>query len=268
MSELLKSVRLASNLSQNKLGKMSGVSNNYISEIEAGKYNPSSDVLDKLSGTLSQFIDLSYVAGLYDRKSSITILRVKQISSKEKTSGKWHGGWSQGYGYLARVEFRSKHKFLVELIQKVFGCGSITHTKYSKDPEKTCWTFMAWSDNAEQVLDKIYPYIKLKRQQCDLIFKLRELQKNNKSFRMHLTTRKLGQKTTNIVQDLNNGLSFEEVAKKHKVTTRVVYKYKSKYTEQAIQQQASLKESAHFEYSKYQEDAGRLWEEIRRLNKA
>lgn len=49
----LKNIRISQNMSAYRLSKLSGVSQSYISEIEAGKKSPTLRVLDKLATVLN-----------------------------------------------------------------------------------------------------------------------------------------------------------------------------------------------------------------------
>lgn len=175
--ELLKSVRLNAGLSLRDLAKETGISFQTISDLERGHSKLTEDRVDLLSSALARFVDTAYVAGLFDRKSSIGILKVKPVT-REKLKEKQNGGSVTGPTYLVRVEFRTKHKLLVDLIQKIMGCGTFTNVNNTH-------IFMAWSANGERVLNTLMPYLKVKRRQAELCLELRDMQNDNKKFRLY-----------------------------------------------------------------------------------
>jgi transcriptional regulator with XRE-family HTH domain len=167
---ILKALRESSGISQRELAKEAGVSRTAIYDTEQGKRDLPADVMDKISAVIAEKIELSYVAGLFDRRSRISILKVHppKVRTQSRSSVSPH--------YIARVEFSSVHPLLLEVIQKVFKCGTFYHS-----PKKNPVThgFMAWSFNAEQVLTQLLPYIKLKRPQIQKILELRAIQNYN-----------------------------------------------------------------------------------------
>lgn len=169
---VLKSLREASNLSQRDLANLAGVSRTKIFDIEQGKSSAVA-LADKINTIIAERLDLAYVAGLFDRKSSITTLKNKPDYVK-RGPGRVD---NPSPHYVVRVEFLSRHKLLIDIIHKVFKCGSITTIK--QDGQVRYWKFMAWSKNAERVLEELYPYLRLKRQQAELLLQLRFLQNSN-----------------------------------------------------------------------------------------
>lgn len=175
--ELLKSVRTNAGLTLRQLASKTKIPFQTISDLERGHTKLTPERVDILADTLSKFVDKAYVAGLFDRKSSIGILKVKPVTRKELKE-KNNGGSVTGPTFLVRVEFRSKHKLLIDLIQKVMGCGTLTSVNNTH-------VFMAWSANGERVLNTLMPYLKVKRRQAELCLELREMQKDNKKFRLY-----------------------------------------------------------------------------------
>lgn len=174
---IIKTLRESSNLSQSGLSKLSGVSRSFISEIESDKAGFSEETFDKLSSALVKFVDLSYVAGMYDRKSSISILKVHKREEKTKDGG----GWVLSDGYIARVEFTTKHELLAKFLSRMFDFGTVTKSKYKYgNNEYTRYSYMCWSKNAERLLTELLPYLKLKKKQAELILELRALQGERK----------------------------------------------------------------------------------------
>lgn len=64
IGEYIRSVRNEKGMSINELVKQSGVSKGYISQIENNKFNPSLDIVRKISNALdADFYELAYLAG-------------------------------------------------------------------------------------------------------------------------------------------------------------------------------------------------------------
>lgn len=177
--ELLRSTRINAGLTLRQLAAKTGIKFQTISDLERGHTKLTADKVDILSSALARFIDLSYVAGLFDRKSSIGILRVNPKTREQLAKG--NGGTLYGPSFLVRVEFRTKHKLLVELIQKVLGAGTHTTVQNAGSPT-IIHTFMAWSANGEKVINQLLPYLKVKRRQAELCLELREMQKVNRKY--------------------------------------------------------------------------------------
>lgn len=177
--ELLRSTRINAGLTLRQLADETGIKFQTISDLERGHTKLTADKVDILSSALARFIDLSYVAGLFDRKSSIGILRVNPKTREQLAKG--NGGTLYGPTFLVRVEFRTKHKLLVELVQKVLVTGTHTTVQGKGKPWVT-HTFMAWSANGEKVINQLLPYLKVKRRQAELCLELREMQKVNRKY--------------------------------------------------------------------------------------
>lgn len=177
--ELLRSTRINAGLTLRQLADETGIKFQTISDLERGHSKLTADKVDILSSTLARFVDLSYVAGLFDRKSSIGILRVNPKTREQLAKG--NGGTLYGPTFLVRVEFRCKYQFLVELIQKVLGVGTLT-TVQNVGSSSIVHTYMAWSVNGEKVINQLLPYLKVKRRQAELCLELREMQKVNRKY--------------------------------------------------------------------------------------
>lgn len=165
---VLKGLREAARLSQQELADKTGIDRSTISQLENDKFHLTEDRMDKLSNTLAEFTDLAYVAGLFDRASclGITKLRVGQVYNAYGTRVSPH--------YRVRVNFTSKHKILVEVINRVFGVGKVCPQKNYRGGQPY-YMFYAGSANAEDVLRKLLPYLRVKRSQVELILQLREI---------------------------------------------------------------------------------------------
>lgn len=177
--ELLRSTRINAGLTLRQLADETGIKFQTISDLERGHSKLTADKVDILSSTLARFVDLSYVAGLFDRRSSIGILRVSAKTKEQIAKG--NGGSLHGPTFLVRVEFRCQYQFLVELIQKVLGVGTLTTTQTKGSPS-IVHTYMAWSANGEKVINQLLPYLKVKRRQAELCLELREMQKVNRKY--------------------------------------------------------------------------------------
>lgn len=214
---IIKEIREGLGLSQTELAKDSGVSRSFLSEIEGNKKTFSDETADKLSTSIAKFMEISYIAGLFDRRSTIDILRITQSNKKTE----WNGGWTLSEGYIARVEFRSKHKILTNIVKNFFGCGSLTSTKQANGTKN--YTYMAWSENAEDVLNTLLPYLKLKRKQAELVLKLREFQNTHIGGSLKYSTKNTPEKEERIRQLKSSGLTHAEIAKKVNLSEGTIF---------------------------------------------
>lgn len=121
---------------------------------------------DKLSRAIASRIQIAYVAGLFDRHSSWSILKL--MPNREKNQGTTSTGRNRGPinlpSYSIRIRFMTKHKLLAEVLEKVLGEGFTTYHKSSK-----AYCLFLTSRKARRVIDKLLPYLVLKRQEALLL---------------------------------------------------------------------------------------------------
>lgn len=162
---MIKEIRESCELSRNELARKSGVHRRTLFNIETGKKKCTDKYLYKLVDTLSKYVDLAYVAGLFDRASSIIITKNK--AGTTNTSNHVH--------YVARVVFGTKHKELAELIRSIFNIGEVSYQKSSNR-----YSFYAFSKSSEVVLEKLLPYLKIKRKKAEILLAFRRKMNENK----------------------------------------------------------------------------------------
>lgn len=164
---LLKSLREAAGLSQTELGELVGKSHDGIYRLEAAKAKITPELEDLIASAIAERIEFSYIAGLIDRRCIFTIFKAepKSYNCRKQT------------GYEARVIFNTSHKFIAELMVKVLGAGQVQPRKTNnKDKTHVGWCFQAFTKDAEVVLNKIQPYLKIKKPLADLMLDLRDVQ--------------------------------------------------------------------------------------------
>lgn len=178
MTRILKDIRESTGLTDRDLSALSGVSRTSIYYLERERIkNPSPVMIDRLIYELSKYVELSYIAGLVDRASSITI-------TKNKAG---HTNTSKYPHYIARFTVGSKHKEIAELVRRVLGVGSVT-TLYEKIDGKKVpyrYNYYAHCVQSGQALEKLFPYLKIKREKAKILLEFRELMtKNHKAHQL------------------------------------------------------------------------------------
>lgn len=173
---IIKNFREQARLSRNELSRLSGVAETTLREMEGNKYGTDPEKANKIASVLSRFVDLSYIAGLFDKGSTIgiSIQNTQYLNNRSSQNT----GYSKNPYYYPRVQFYSKHKLLLEILQKVFEVGTFSYSK-----KTGMYTYMAWSGNAEIVLEKLLPYLRIKRKQAELCLELRQIQNYNRYLR-------------------------------------------------------------------------------------
>lgn len=166
-ASLIKALREAVGMSQPELGKEIGKSKDGVYRLETAQARITPELEDKITKAIAERIELSYIAGLIDRRCVFTIYNAKPKSYNCRTQE----------GFEVRIIFNTKHKILVELMQKVLKAGKVMPRKSSyKNEDCIGWCFQAFTKDAEVVLDKLLPYLKIKKPLAEILLDLRELQ--------------------------------------------------------------------------------------------
>lgn len=165
--QLIKALRESACLSQGQLGDLIGKSDDGVYRLESAKARITPELEESISRVIAERIELSYVAGLFDRRSVFTIYKAKPASYNCRTQN----------GYEVRIIFNTTHKLLVDLMVSLFGAGKVFPRK---NPNGAIgWCFNAFTKDAEVVLDKLIPYLKIKRPLAELMLELRDLQNSS-----------------------------------------------------------------------------------------
>ena len=172
---MLADLREAGGLTKDELVKVSGIPKYRINKYENGHEIRREDDLERISRVIADRLQIAYIAGLFDRVSSWTIVKVLPNPSKYKgKSGGMNTGPINNPVYSARVRFTTKHKILASVIEAKFGVGFVT---YSKLLDSYC--FFAANRKALEVAETLLPYLTLKRRQAELIIELTSLLQTN-----------------------------------------------------------------------------------------
>jgi transcriptional regulator with XRE-family HTH domain len=167
-AQLVKNLREWSGLSQLELGSLIGKSHDGVYRLEAAKARITPELEDKITSVIAERIELSYIAGLIDRRCVFTIFKAQPKSYNPRTQT----------GYEIRILFNTQHKILAELIQKVTNSGRVLPRRTEN---RISWSFQAFTAEAETVLTMIQPYLKIKKPLADLMLDLREIQNENRN---------------------------------------------------------------------------------------
>jgi len=161
-TNLLKSLRESAGLSQRDLATAVGISRTKVFNLEQ-KSSLGENEVDLFSKALAKTIDLSYVAGLFDRASTFSITRI--------APGKIHA-LQKSTAYIARIQFSSNHKLLVDILMSVFGTGKVCPQKYNNGT--TRWIYYSHNQSVDVVLEMLIPYLKLKREKALVLQEFRQ----------------------------------------------------------------------------------------------
>ncbi len=153
-TNVLKGLREAAGLSQRDLAKEVGISRTKVYDLE-NKKDLTVQEAELFSESLAKTIDLAYVSGLFDRASIFSITRI--------APGKLHDH-QKSPAYVASIRFSSNHKILVDILKQVFGVGKVCPQKQTDS--KIRWIYYAHNKNVDTVLEKLIPYLRLKREKA------------------------------------------------------------------------------------------------------
>lgn len=100
----------------------------------------------------------AYLAGLVDGEGSISFILRKEPK------------WSAGIYYQPRLRIAMIDKAIIDWLQSSFG-GYISERKFENPKYNTAYCWEVSSTRCENVLRAIYPYLRIKKPQCDVAFK-------------------------------------------------------------------------------------------------
>ncbi|RKX50680.1 MAG: hypothetical protein DRP25_05140, partial [Thermotoga sp.] len=113
-------------------------------------------------------MDLKYLAGLFDGEGSVAIVKAKtQYSSPN---------------YILNIRIVNTNKELLEKIKSKFGGSVIKKTKnklYGKN-HNVCWVWIAQSNIAKNILERILPYLIIKKKHAEIGIKFQTYKQKNK----------------------------------------------------------------------------------------
>jgi hypothetical protein len=106
--------------------------------------------------------ELAWMAGFFDGEGCIRLSKLKRYGNR------------QGIHYGRGVTISNTDRDSLEIFKLYFGGSIQLHTKQSLK-HKTAYKWVACSRMADNFIDKVYPYLKLKRNRADLFIKFKNL---------------------------------------------------------------------------------------------
>lgn len=165
MTNLLPELRHAcGGLSQRQLAREAGVHHSSIAYYEAGERSLTTETMEKISNVLGQKLTAAYVAGLFDRHSSWTILKLEPNPEKFTTirnGRKTNTGPINLPSYNARVRFTTNDVLIANVLKAFFGAGFV-HDR-NKGKGNPYFTLFAANQKASIVAEMLLPYLVVKR---------------------------------------------------------------------------------------------------------
>jgi hypothetical protein len=175
MVSILTNLRLAaSEMTIDELSRQAGVDTKSIRVYEDSDAGLSEEDLDKISKVLSTRLKIAYIAGLFDRRSSWTVLRLRPAARFLKDDGN-NTGPVNFTNYSSRIRFVTKHKLLAEVLEAYFGAGFVSR---SECHGCTRYEFFVTNRRAQEVAEKLLPHLILKKQQAEIIIKVSEIMRS------------------------------------------------------------------------------------------
>ena len=106
-------------------------------------------------------IDIRYIAGFWDGEGTINIHRQK-IKNSDKMQ------------HFLYVKVSNTNKEILEKIKKFFGRGIITSNGIPVKGHRKAWQYQASCNNAYKVIEILYPYLIVKKEQAELAMQFQE----------------------------------------------------------------------------------------------
>lgn len=135
--------------------------------------------------------ELAWLAGFVDGEGYVGL---PQYGSSTKTTH---------YKYSPRLSIGNTNKKVIEYIVNKFG-GTIYEQKCKKKQYKKVWCWRLYSKKAAYILKLIYPYLKVKKENADIIFEfIKLLQISTKSMPEEIAEKRYALYLS--MRQLNNG---------------------------------------------------------------
>ena len=105
--------------------------------------------------------DLAYYAGLFDGDGSVTLSAQKARGRCIQTT------------YSLSADLASTNEWICQQLKFAFG-GNITQYQPKNQRARMVWRWSIGSKNAQNFLEAIYPYLKLKKPQAEIAIKFQK----------------------------------------------------------------------------------------------
>jgi hypothetical protein len=104
---------------------------------------------------------LIYWAGFIDGKGTFKIIKRRpNRKTREKTPK-----------YIPYLAVANTNEAIIKLLKKEFGCGTIWHKKPFKPNHKPAFAWYVCDRKCVEIVEKLYPYLIVKKPQAELILK-------------------------------------------------------------------------------------------------
>jgi hypothetical protein len=107
-------------------------------------------------------IDLAYIAGFIDGEGCITIVRINKTGTKELL---WH---------RPVLAIYNTNRDILNWIQVVLGVGSVCSASLGPPARKQCWRYSVSNSAAIRVIEKVMPYLKVKKLQAAILLRYKD----------------------------------------------------------------------------------------------
>jgi len=120
-------------------------------------------------------VDLAYIAGIVDGEAYIGIKKSDYHSRvrKDAINNEYH----------ERIQIRMISEEAIKFLATVLGGNYYTEKKPSLKSGKPLYVYTASDRKAASILQVLLPYLKVKKQDAELVLKIRESKEDKRSFR-------------------------------------------------------------------------------------
>lgn len=108
----------------------------------------------------------AYIAGILDGEGSISIIRVKSRSNTYK------------YDFYPKVRVQNTYFPIISWLKEKIGIGSIYHGKQRNPKWKSLYQWQILSNQAQELLREVRPYLRIKKELADLVLGFRKNEHN------------------------------------------------------------------------------------------
>lgn len=109
-------------------------------------------------------LQASYLAGLLDGEGYISIMKVNKGNKRQWSS-------TRDYLYYPVIKVAMTDKAIIEFLKNSYGGTFETRKARLNARESYCWTVR--KAQVINILQKVYPYLKVKRKHAEVIFKFK-----------------------------------------------------------------------------------------------
>ncbi len=115
---------------------------------------------------------LAYFAGIIDGEGYIGIK--KQLPTTNSGGKSKRRGKAINPCYYERISVAGTDKCMINRIVETFKVGKVYFHKHSKLSKRGYWSWDVTNKLAVSVIEQVYPYLRVKKPEADLVIKLRK----------------------------------------------------------------------------------------------